>query len=137
MSAHADKLAALREAKQKREEAAREAAELRELEVLELEEKFTADLGARGVQFEIVETVEGPIVVKLGESVLHTRFQDAVSKDKINDATVDQYVFPCIVHPTKEKYREIVGRRPALALRCASALSTLFGAKDATDAGKF
>jgi hypothetical protein len=42
-------------------------------------------VAARGVFFEIVETVEGPIAVKLGEGVLHTRFQAS----KVDDAAIE------------------------------------------------
>lgn len=129
-----ERLVAARAAKEKKEVAAREAAEARELEVLELEVKLEAELGPRGAFFEIVSTLEGPIAVKLGEAVLHTRFQAA--KD-ITDTVLHDYVFPNVVHPSKEKYLEIVGRRPALALRCASALATLYGLKANDDAGKF
>ncbi len=129
-----ERLDAARAAKEKKEAAAREASDARELEVLELEAKLEADLGPRGAYFEIVETLEGPVAVKLGEAVLHTRFQGA--KD-ITDTVLHDYVFPNVVHPAKEKYLEIVGRRPAIALRCASALATLFGLKANADAGKF
>ncbi len=130
----ADRLAAARLAKEKKEAAARVAADARELEVLELEAKLEGELGPRGAFFEIVETLEGPIAVKLGEAVLHTRFQGA--KD-ITDTVLHDYVFPCVVHPAKEKYLEAVGRRPAIALRCASALATLYGLKASDTAGKF
>jgi hypothetical protein len=127
------KLAEARKAKEERQKAREGDAEARELAILELEEKLEAEHGARGVMFEIVDTVEGPIAVKLGEAVLHTRFQQS----KMTDAELDEYVRPCVVHPSKEKYLEIVGRRPAIALRCASALATLFGVKADVDSGKF
>jgi hypothetical protein len=133
MSDTMDRLAAARVAKEAKDVAAREAAAARELEVLELETRLEKELGPRGAYFEIVETLEGPIAVKLGEAVLHTRFQAS----KIQDADVHEYVFPSVVHPTKEKYLEIVGRRPGVALRCANALATLYGAKANADAGKF
>ncbi len=128
-----EKLVAARAAKDAREKSKAEAAQARELESLELEEKYDKELGPRGAFFEIVDTIEGPIVLKLGEAVLHTRF----SESKVTAADIHEYVYPCVVHPTKEKYLEIVGRRPALALRCANALATLYGAKANADAGKF
>ncbi len=129
-----ERLDAARASKEKREAASREAADARELEVLELEAKLEGELGPRGAFFEIVETLEGPVAVKLGEAVLHTRFQGA--KD-ITDTVLHDYVFPNVVSPAKEKYLEIVGRRPAIALRCASALATLYGLKANDTAGKF
>ena len=134
MSDLKEKLAAARAAKEAKEASAREAAEARELESLELEAKLEKELGPRGVSFEMIDTVEGPVAVKLGEAVLHTRFQS--SKD-INDAAIHDYVFPNVAHPSKEKYLEIVARRPGIALRCAGALATLYGVKASNDAGKF
>lgn len=134
--AHEDvkaKLAAARKAREDREKAEAEKAEARELEVLELEERLEKELGPRGVDFEIVETIEGPIAVKRGEAILHQRFQSS----KVDEASIDAYVRPCVVHPAKEKYLEIVGRRPGVAVRCASALATLFGVKADRDTGKY
>lgn len=127
------RLAAARAAKEKRDAEAKAAADARELEVLELEEKLESMYGPRGQAFEIVETIDGPIAVKLGEAVLHTRFQAS----KVSDTDINDYVFPCVVHPPRETYLALVAKRPGLGLRCASALATLFGAKDARDAGKF
>lgn len=128
-----ERLAAAREAKEKKDAARAEAAAARELEALDLESKLEGELGPRGEHFEIVETVEGPIAVKLGEGILHTRFQAS----KVTDTDIHDYVFPCVVHPSKEKYLEIVGRRPGIALRCANALATLYGAKAQAEAGKY
>jgi hypothetical protein len=128
-----DELAAARAKKVERERAKAEAAEARELEVLNLEEELEAKYGPRGQGFEIVDTVAGPIALRLGESILHQRFQSA----KLDDASVDEYVRPCIVSPSLDKYTAIIGARPAIAYRCATALATLYGAKDADDTGKY
>lgn len=128
-----ERLAKARDAKAKKEKAEAEAAEARELEVLELEASLEKEYGPRGTGFEIVETVEGPIAMKLGEAVLHTRFAGS----KVDEPAIHEYVFPCVVHPAKERYAEIVARRPGIGLRCANALATLFGAKANADAGKF
>jgi hypothetical protein len=135
MSDLKEKLAAARKAKEERDAARAAKREEAELAVLELEAKYEKELGPRGVDFEIVDTVEGPIVVKLGEAVLHTRFQS--KGDKYTDADVFDYVDPCVVHPSKEKFREMIGRKPVFAVRCASALATLFGAKSDEDNSKF
>lgn len=128
-----DRLKAAREEKAKREATAHSAAEARELATLELESKLSAELGERGVHFEIVETVEGPVAVKLGEAVLHQRFQNS----KVTETDIHDYVFPCVVYPTQPAYLELVGRRPVIAVRCANALAGLFGAKAADAEGKF
>jgi hypothetical protein len=127
------KLAEKRAAKEEREAARVAEGVHKELLILELEEKLEKELGARGSFFEIVDTVEGPIALMLGAAVLHTRFQAS----KVTDQDIHDYVFPCVVHPEKEKYLEIVGRRPGVALRCANALAILYGAKANADAGKY
>jgi hypothetical protein len=128
-----EKLAAARAAKETRQNAAKEAAAAKELALLELEERLEKEHGARGAFFEMFDTVEGPVAVKLGEAVLHTRFQAS----KMEPSDLHDYVHPCVVHPSKEKYVEIVDRRPAIAQRAALALATLYGVKANEDAGKF
>lgn len=127
------KLAAAREAKAKRDEEALAKAEAAELALLELEERLTDELGPRGEEFEIVETPDGLVAIKLGDSLLHKRF----SNSKCTDEDVFAYVDPCVVHPSTEAFRAMAGKRPAIVVRCASALASLFGAKDAADAKKF
>lgn len=127
------KLAEARAAKEKREAARASKAEEAALATLELEAALEKEHGPRGHYFELVETVEGPIAVKLGEAVLHTRF----IASKAADTDVHEYVFPCVVHPSKDEYLAIVARRPGIQNRVAHALMTLFGAKATDDAGKF
>ena len=107
----------------------------REMEELELEVRFDAELGSRGSQFEIINTGElgeGCIVVKLGEEVLWKRFQNS----KMNAEDIAALVRPCVVYPTLSKYDEITSRRSFLANRCANALATLYGVKIEANAGK-
>lgn len=130
------KLAALRAAKEAREEARRQAFEAQEVELLELEARLEEELGPRGRSFEIVDCRdlgEGFVAVKLGASVLHKRFVNS----KQTEADVDGYVTPCLAHPTVEVYRVIVERRPHVAIRAANALVTLFGFRREEDAKKF
>lgn len=126
------KLAAARLAAEQRAEVRLAAAEERELDALNLEAKYELELGQRGVMFDIVATVEGAIVLKLGEGILHTRFTNS----KTTDVDVHDFVFPCVVHPEKEKYVELVARRPGVAWDCAAKLQALFHAKDQVNQGK-
>jgi hypothetical protein len=129
------RLAAAREAlaglAEKREE---ENAE-HELAGAELEVKCEKEIGKRGDAYELVDCgpAEGWIVVRRveGAGVLYKRFSAAMAGGK--DPTqedLDLYVAPCIAHPEKETVRGIFERRPHLKLRCANALTTLFGAKE-------
>ncbi len=127
------RLAELRAAKEQREAMRAESAITREAEVLELESRFEGDLGERGAAFEIVTSADGPIVLKLPEAVLTTRFLES----KVTAADVHDFVMPCVVHPSKDDYRAIIAKRPLVANRCATALLSLAGAKKESDAGKY
>lgn len=130
-----DRLVALREKKQAIEDAREVLRKAREVEELELEVRFDAELGPRGSHFEIVnsgELNEGCIVVKLGEEVLWKRFQN--SKMSQDDAAA--LVRPCVVYPDLSKFEEITARRSHLVVRCANAVATLYGVKLEANAGK-
>jgi hypothetical protein len=133
MSDLKDRLAKAREEKAKRDKAIEDARDAAELEVLDLDEKFSKELGPRGIEFEIVTTSVGPVVLKRGEAVLQNR----LSQSKVTDADVVEYVVPCVVHPTREKFLDMIDKRPLIASRCALALATLFGAKANDDASKY
>lgn len=128
-----DERAELLLAKEKLEKVRAEKARKMKDEVLKLELRFEGEIGARGDQFEIVETVEGPIAVRLGEGILHQRF----TKSEVTEVDVNDFVYPCVIYPAKEKYSEIALRRPDIANRCAHALMGLYGSRHKTDAGKF
>lgn len=130
------KLAVLRALAEEREAARAEARELAELEGLELECRFEKELGPKGQSFAIVdasELGEGFIVVKLGEEVLWKKYKSS----KMEPGDTHDFVYPCVAHPSRERYVEIVARRPFLAERSASALATLYGVKLRTEEGKF
>ncbi len=132
----ASTLAELKAKKAELDEARESAREARELEGLELEIRFTAELGPMGSQFEMVDSAElgeGFLVVKLGPEVLLKRF---VNSKTNTPEEVAQFVRPCLVHPEPEKFDEIASRRPALVIRAAHALMTLYGLKKEAEAGK-
>jgi hypothetical protein len=133
MSDLKDRLAKAREEKAKRDKAAEEARDAAELQMLELDEHFSKELGARGLEFEIVGTALGPVVLKRGEAILQTR----LSNSKMTDADVVEYITPCVVHPAKEAFLGMLDKQPLIANRCALALATLFGAKANDEAGKY
>jgi len=136
-----DRIAELREAKAKRDAAREEKEEkANELEYLELEAKFDAELGPRGRAFEIINATslgEGFIVLKLGSGILWRNFEKALQKkDGPSVVDVESLIIPNLVHPSPEKYRQIVMDRPFVADRCASALGDLYGVKAEHDKGK-
>lgn len=132
----AERLAAARASKAKRDASLEQEKQLSELEGLELEERFTTELnGRKGRAFMVVDATdlgEGHIVLKLGEDVLWNTFKAS----KMNVVDTDAFVCSCVVYPSVDAYRAVVKRRAFIGDRCASALATLYGVKAETDAGK-
>lgn len=123
--------------KQQERDKKREQARLeREVERLELVEKFEEELkGAEGQEFAIYdsgELGEGFFVVKRGASVAFTRYADS----KMNPSDRYDFVAPHVVHPTIEKFKEALERRPAIGIELANRLGVLYGMKLRIDEGK-
>jgi hypothetical protein len=123
--------------KAKRDQAREQEVKARKLEALELEEKYEAELGPIKKCFDIVETIEGPIVLRLGEAVLFKTFKSKFHGDKepsLED--MHAFVYPCVVHPSADKFLERAGRFPALLVACAGALTALFTGTELDTRGK-
>lgn len=126
------RLARARQARETRDKADEQRALERECEWLELEERLVKEHGPRGHAFDMINTTEGAIAFRLGEAVLLKRFRDS----KQGEVELHDFITPCIVHPAKEAYLEILGRRPGLAIVIANKLCDLYAAKAEDDAGK-
>lgn len=107
-------------------------AEAHEMLCLELEDKWSAELGLRGRAFEIVneENVAGvgPIVVKLPTLAAQKAYQRSDAKDSPEVAQI--YVKPCVVYPAPDVLSGILNDRHQLCLRCCLALTRLAGYYD-------
>ncbi len=128
-----------REKKAAREDAKRRAAEAHELEFLDLEEKYEADLGPRGQAFEMVDSQFGIVVVRPVAAIVTKRFNERVAKlgDRpipLQDAL--EYVGPALLHPSREDFVELCKRAEGLAYRCCLALQDLAGARQSDDLSK-
>lgn len=138
------RLASLRARKAELDAAREQAAKVREARMLEVEIEFTEKLGELHEAFEIVDAgAEGPIVLKLGDGVLHKAFNAAIDKNKakrggdgITEEACSQFVMPCIAYPEKQTALDIFGRRPGLIFACAGKLSALFSTNEAGERGK-
>jgi hypothetical protein len=103
-----------------------EEAEARQLLELELEEQYSASLGPRGQAFEIVTSVEGPVVVKIGDDLGFKKMRTAYDNGKSpNVEQLFAYVAPCVVYPERAKFAEIIARRPGLLVACSDAEAIL------------
>jgi hypothetical protein len=128
----AERLAALRAKKAEREKAEREQGDEYELALLELEEHLIEKTkGKRGVDFAIVETLDGPIAVTLGPAVKYTEWggSDDLSK-------AQTFVESCLESPSKPEFRKIAMRRPGVVYASAIALRKLYEGEKERDTGK-
>lgn len=137
----AERLARLRAEKAAREatlEDERVAFELRELE---LDARYTNELGRSGVDWAMVSDVRlGVIVVvKLGADLAFRRFTDAVATaEGAPDAdALFQFTAPCVVYPTQDEYAELVRKRGFVSNRCADAVMSLHAMRQKKIEGKF
>ncbi len=126
------RLAAALKAKEERDADAEEKALERQVEWLELEGKLVKELGPVGHSFDMLNTSVGPIAFRLGEAVLHKQFRNS----KQTEVDIHNFVTPCIVHPARDRFLEIVGERPGVAVIIANKLADLYAGKAEDDAGK-
>lgn len=132
----ADEIAELQAKQAAREKARADAFRAEELVRARLIEKYETELGPIGQAFDIVdcrEHGEGFIAIKLGPAVVHTRF--VTTKQQHADAV--DYTVSNVLYPDRAAYLAIAGKRPAVIVRVANALATLYGVKKGEDAGKF
>lgn len=110
----------------------------RQAVLAELEVKLTATLGRRGEAFEIVDGgPEGPIAMKLGESVLYKTYRTKVRADSLTEDDVLAFVTPSVIVPEQAaQFHEIVGRRRHLLAKCQAAMLVLYGGWEDKSRGK-
>jgi hypothetical protein len=133
----ATRLAEKTRAKEARDEQRIQEAKARQLEALELEERFESELGQIKKFFDIVPTIEGPVVLKLGEAVLFKTWKSKF-KDNVEPSLEEMhnFVYPCVVHPSKDEFLVRTGRFPALLVACAGALTALYTGGELDTKGK-
>jgi hypothetical protein len=135
----AERLAEARAAKADREAAAQLAAEARELLVLDLEARFSAELGPAGQAFEVLEfrQIDKVVALKRAAAVVVKRFDAAATKKTgQGDADAMEYVLPSVLHPSREEFRSWSGDHQAIVWECAAALRRMEGLRAAEVASK-
>lgn len=108
------KLEALRAQQHQWKMADAERAELQELSELEHEAKLrevVADLeakyGRRGVFFEVLDTLSGPVGVKLGDAITYAKFIDALNDHGAHLADIQEFILPNLAYPSREEYLKL------------------------------
>jgi len=100
----------------------------RQLNALEVEERYSETLGPRGRDWDLVSTIEGVVVLKVGPAVLFKRLRDG--KASLDD--LQAFVAGCLISPDAATFASWVERRAGILVRCSDALVQLYlGAEDA------
>lgn len=123
-----DRKAELLKRRAEREKAEEQRLEGYELEVLELEDKFSSE-GRRGQTFEILELDdigEPPVVLRVNIPGIRA-MQKAYASSKGDDADQDALVVRCLAHPEPAEFRAIVARRPLVMDYALATISRLLG----------
>lgn len=125
------KFCAERDEKLKADEAARAEQEA------ELDMRYTAKLGTRGVDFEIVNTIKGIFVLRKPDWTVAKKY-NSIPADKQTDEDVSAYVHPHILEPASNVARAIMQEHGGITYRCAGALHSMYGGRGGGDrSGKF
>lgn len=137
------RLAAARLRAEAKAQAREEEAKLRELALLELTEKLEEEHGGAGEVVVIDGGEAGPIGMKLGAAVLYKQWRSSIDKnqkklgtDGITLEACQIFVTPCVLHPTKELFGQVVEKFPGLLYVCANALEALYTARNVNDRSK-
>lgn len=105
------------------------------VEQLKLIGKLSKEHGPIGQKFVLVDASnlgEGCIAMKLGSE---SDFNAFMGSD-LGPVPKQAFVEPCVVHPTKDEFRALVSRRPAILSTCANALVELHGSEARIVSGK-
>jgi hypothetical protein len=117
-------------------EAARQA-EIDDLERQELElEEANLSLGKRGIDFEIVASEVGLVVLKKPDFQTASTF-NAIPVDRRSETEILRFVQPSVVTPDSAAFRALVTDHGGILWRCASALITMYEVRVEERRGKF
>lgn len=123
--------------KAKRDDSEVQAAKRRELEALELEARFCKELGPLGLEFDLLRTRVGTIVVKRPEEVLFKKIRDSFEGSKLpSQESLAEFVLPCVQFPERATFLAWVGKFPGIYVSCGTLLAALCNAEELEIRGK-
>jgi hypothetical protein len=130
-----EELARLRKDRQDREGARAKDGVVRELEKERLLARFESELGARGSEFQLLDTrLPGDpfVVIKRPAMVQWTKW------DQSKQTPTDKYelVAPSVVHPSMEQFNELRQKRVGIESTLSNLMAPMMGIFDAEEAGK-
>jgi len=134
-----EQLAALRAAAEKRKQAIDEETDRIEVEELTLDEEYSAKLGTRGRDYEIIPTLFGVFAFKKPEELAYKKASLKITEGKTADAHihVHQLLATCLLHPSQQEFGKHMAERPGLGGTLLGAVSKLAGVQEAERRSKF
>lgn len=111
-----EQIDALRKDKEARDKVLEEKMDQIELLDLQLEEKFTKELGARGEEFEIVPTIYGVFAFRKPDELTFRKAQLKIGDGKKEDRAIaiHHLLASCLLHPSAVDFGRIMGERPGI-----------------------
>jgi len=109
----------------------------RELVEAELVEKYSNEIGERGVYWQIFSTPEGFVVCKLGDWAHYKRY--ILSKSVNNMPTPEEaqtFATACLVYPDVEAFRKLSDRFGGFCYQICIELVRMYEARNKGDEGK-
>lgn len=95
--------------------------------------KAESEHGPLGKKIQALESDLGVVILKRPNHIAFRKFQDS---GEANSAEFDKLVRPCLVHPTRERWDEMLAEQPALLARAANVVAELAGVRMQGFAGK-
>ena len=130
-----ERRARLLEQKAERDATRRARLAAREVERLELAERYELELGAEGSEFAIFDSghVDDPlVVVKRPALVQWSKYEQS------KQTPIDRFDFvrPSIVHPAEAEWNALREKRPGVEIQASNLMAHMMGLKVEADAGK-
>lgn len=113
------------------------AAEVQGIEDDEVIAKLEDELGPEGRAFKVIRTDLGAVIVKRSTAAAFKMFQDLRAREnpKVHQLS-DQLTRPCLLHPSKDRFDEMLKEQPHILIRCTNAIAELAGVRAEEVAGK-
>lgn len=92
--------------------------------------KIDDEHGPEGREFKVLRTDLGAVVVKRAPGPAFKKFQDLKARPNHKETELcEQLARPCVIHPSKERFDEMLREQPYIATRCADAIAVLAGVR--------
>jgi hypothetical protein len=99
----------------------------------EIVEQYGVPLGTRGIDWELVSSVQGAAIIRRPAAIVYRQFID---QERFTSAAIDNLVRRCLAYPSAKEYDEICDRLPGFTVQCGNAATALGRGKQEEREGK-